>query len=111
MSFVGPQPFTAGQEHLYLAAGGNAYFHLRPGVTGPWQIEGRGATNFVDRVRFDDDYHSKASLGCDLRLTGDSFGLLLKGSDSYAAQNGRLGPSGIRAAQYQPQLRLIWGTL
>jgi len=80
MSFVGPRPFTVGQEHLYVAAGGTGYFQLRPGVTGPWQIEGRGATRFVDRVRFDEDYYSKASLGCDLRLIGRTFGVVLKGT-------------------------------
>ena len=80
MSFVGPRPFTVGQEHLYVAAGGTAYFHLRPGVTGSWQIEGRGTTRFVDRVRFDEDYYSKASLGCDLRLIGKTFGVVLKGT-------------------------------
>lgn len=80
MSFVGPRPFTVGQEHLYVAAGGSAYFALRPGVTGPWQIEGRGATRFVDRVRFDEDYFAKASLACDLRLIGKTFGVVLKGT-------------------------------
>lgn len=80
MSFVGPRPFTVGQEHLYVAAGGTAYFRLRPGITGPWQIEGRGATRFVDRVRFDEHYYEKASLGCDLRLIGMTFGVVLKGT-------------------------------
>jgi len=80
MSFVGPRPFTVGQEHLYVAAGGTSYFQLRPGVTGPWQIDGRGATRFVDRVRYDEDYFSKASLGFDLRLIGKTFGVVLKGT-------------------------------
>ena len=80
MSFVGPRPFTVGQEHLYVAAGGTAYFKLRPGVTGLWQIEGRGTTRFVDRVRFDEDYYARASLGCDLSLIGKTFGVVLKGT-------------------------------
>jgi exopolysaccharide production protein ExoY len=71
MSLVGPRPFMTDQQDLYVAAGGAAYFHMRPGVTGLWQVEGRGTTRFVDRVKYDEIYFAKASLGTD-------FGLLLR---------------------------------
>lgn len=68
MSFVGPRPFMAKQKKLYCAAGGAAYFQLRPGITGPWQIDGRGTTSFVDRIKFDNAYLAELSLGRDLRF-------------------------------------------
>jgi exopolysaccharide production protein ExoY len=68
MSFVGPRPFMANQEAAYLAAGGSAYFRMRPGITGPWQVEGRGTTRFSDRVAYDAAYYDQISLGYDLSL-------------------------------------------
>ncbi|TMV86237.1 sugar transferase [Thioclava sp. BHET1] len=78
MSFVGPRPFMTNQEHLYTKAGGEAYFSMRPGVTGPWQIDGRSATRFVDRIRFDEDYYQKMSLQYDLQLVMRTAGVVVK---------------------------------
>lgn len=66
MSFIGPRPFMTSQEPLYRSAGGKAYYVLRPGVTGSWQVEGRGVTTFIERVQFDEDYLQELSLGRDL---------------------------------------------
>lgn len=68
MSVVGPRPFLVSQETMYRNGGGTAYFHMRPGITGPWQVSGRGETTFVERVRFDHDYWSTISLRRDLSL-------------------------------------------
>ncbi|MEI4470343.1 sugar transferase [Frigidibacter sp. MR17.24] len=78
MSFVGPRPFTTSQEHLYVQAGGKAYFRLRPGITGPWQVEGRGTTLFTDRVRFDESYHARLSLKTDATYVWKTFGVVLR---------------------------------
>ncbi|MFT4149727.1 MAG: sugar transferase [Paracoccaceae bacterium] len=72
MSIVGPRPFLPDQQGLYTDAGGEAYFLMRPGVTGTWQVRGRSATRFVDRVRFDEGYYDDASLAQDLRLMGET---------------------------------------
>lgn len=68
MSFVGPRPFMVDQDTIYRAAGGEAYFRLRPGITGLWQIHGRGTTSFVCRVRFDNQYLKHMSWFGDLKL-------------------------------------------
>lgn len=68
MSLVGPRPFMAEQARLYRAAGGRAYFALRPGITGLWQIYGRGRTSFADRVHFDEAYYNGSGLLFDCRL-------------------------------------------
>lgn len=68
MSLVGPRPFLPSQKALYDEAGGGAYYRVLPGVTGPWQVFGRSATTFKDRVRFDDAYYRNLSLTADLGL-------------------------------------------
>lgn len=68
MSFVGPRPFLTEQEAIYRADGGRAYFALRPGITGEWQIEGRGKTSFVSRVLYDERYGRRCTLAHDLVL-------------------------------------------
>jgi exopolysaccharide production protein ExoY len=65
MSLVGPRPMMPGQRALYP---GTAYFDLRPGLTGPWQVSERNATSFADRARFDAEYDRSLSFVTDLRL-------------------------------------------
>ncbi|PRY78056.1 lipopolysaccharide/colanic/teichoic acid biosynthesis glycosyltransferase [Yoonia maritima] len=68
MSIVGPRPFMPSQDELYKNAGGSHYYSLRPGVTGLWQVEGRGNTKFIDRVRYDNEYANKLSFVSDVCL-------------------------------------------
>lgn len=53
MSLVGPRPMMVDQKTLYP---GTAYFQLRPGITGPWQISERNETGFAERAGFDSRY-------------------------------------------------------
>ncbi|RWR26053.1 sugar transferase [Sinirhodobacter populi] len=68
MSLVGPRPFLPSQKALYDEAGGNAYYRLRPGITGAWQVFGRSATTFKARVEFDEAYDRKLSFVSDMGL-------------------------------------------
>lgn len=77
MSFIGPRPFMVTQEPLYRASGGEAYFHMRPGITGPWQIVGRGETTFVQRIRYDNLYWRQLSLSSDLWYIWKTIRILL----------------------------------
>ena len=78
MSIIGPRPFLLSQEELYRRAGGRAYYAMRPGITGSWQVAGRGDTRFVDRVGFDDDYHSRLSFKEDLMILLKTVGVVIK---------------------------------
>lgn len=78
MSIVGPRPFLPSQEEVYRRAGGRSYYAMRPGITGAWQVAGRGDTRFVDRVGFDDDYHSRLSLREDLSILLKTVGVVIK---------------------------------
>lgn len=68
MTFVGPRPFMTSQEAMYRTAGGASYFLMRPGITGSWQVFGRGETSFLDRIRFDDEYFETMSFKQDLKI-------------------------------------------
>ncbi len=82
MSFVGPRPFMTDQKDMYVAAGGETYFRMLPGITGHWQIYGRGTTSFVDRVSYDDDYYQAVGLREDLLLIVKTAGIVLKRTGS-----------------------------
>jgi lipopolysaccharide/colanic/teichoic acid biosynthesis glycosyltransferase len=75
MSLVGPRPMMPDQRALYP---GRAYYELRPGITGPWQVSERNATSFADRARFDDKYHQDLSLATDARLLACTVKVVLR---------------------------------
>jgi lipopolysaccharide/colanic/teichoic acid biosynthesis glycosyltransferase len=51
------------QQALYP---GRAYYALRPGLTGFWQIGDRNQTTFSDRAVYDTDYARRLSFVTDL---------------------------------------------
>ncbi|MBV0911117.1 sugar transferase [Anianabacter salinae] len=55
MSLVGPRPVPPGELGAYGGAVW-AYTSCRPGITGLWQVSGRNATSYSDRVRLDIRY-------------------------------------------------------
>lgn len=65
MSLVGPRPMMVNQRHLYF---GRSYYRLRPGITGLWQISERNESEFVARVRYDDEYDRDLSYPSDMRF-------------------------------------------
>lgn len=65
MSIVGPRPMMVTQREMYP---GTAYFSVRPGLTGLWQVSRRNATSFAARARFDTLYCRVASLRTDLAI-------------------------------------------
>ncbi len=65
MSLVGPRPMMVSQQPLYP---GTAYFRLRPGITGSWQVSDRNESSFAARAKFDLDYDRALSLRTDLKI-------------------------------------------
>jgi lipopolysaccharide/colanic/teichoic acid biosynthesis glycosyltransferase len=59
---------------------GSAYYRLRPGVTGFWQISDRNECDFSDRARFDEDYDRELSFGTDVRVIAATVGVVLRGT-------------------------------
>ena len=65
MSLIGPRPMMPCQQALYP---GHAYYHLRPGMTGSWQISARHNSDFAERARYDDIYFRDLSILRDVRI-------------------------------------------
>lgn len=74
MSLVGPRPMMTSQMPLYP---GQAYYSLRPGVTGYWQISARNDSSFAARAVFDEDYERDLSLGTDLKVLAGTVRVVL----------------------------------
>lgn len=77
MSLVGPRPMMPSQRNIYP---GSAYYSLRPGVTGPWQVSDRNDCEFAKRADFDLDYHRTMSFPNDLQLLAVTVKVVLRGT-------------------------------
>jgi len=64
MSLVGPRPTSFGPETYKLWH--TERLDVIPGITGLWQIEGRGRLEFDQRLRLDIAYIERASLWLDI---------------------------------------------
>lgn len=78
MSYFGPRPFLPSQSALYLNAGGKAYFDLRPGISGAWQVSARNESTFVERVEYDEGYFRELSFALDLKLFWQTFAVVIQ---------------------------------
>ncbi|MGV8988699.1 MAG: sugar transferase [Cypionkella sp.] len=77
MSLIGPRPMMPNQRCIYP---GKAYFVLRPGVSGPWQVSDRNASTFARRADFDLDYHRNMSFINDMKLILLTVSVVLRGT-------------------------------
>ena len=77
MSLVGPRPMMPCQQGLYP---GEAYYELRPGITGYWQTAGRNRTTFSARAAFDAAYEEHVTLRTDVQILARTFGVVLRGT-------------------------------
>lgn len=81
MSMVGPRPVTDRELPRY-GRFLQAYLAVRPGVTGLWQVHGRGTTLFSERVEMDVAYIRKIRLLTDLKLMFQTAEVVLRRSGS-----------------------------
>lgn len=77
MSLVGPRPILPEQRQLY---DGTAYYRLRPGLTGLWQIGKRNEATFAERAIIDTEYFNRMSLFTDIRILSKTPIVVLKGT-------------------------------
>jgi lipopolysaccharide/colanic/teichoic acid biosynthesis glycosyltransferase len=77
MSLVGPRPMMVEQRRMYY---GRAYYRLRPGITGLWQISARNESEFVARVRYDEEYHRNLSGWLDVKILARTVMVVLRGT-------------------------------
>ncbi|MGB5837281.1 MAG: sugar transferase [Albidovulum sp.] len=77
MSLVGPRPMMPNQRLLYS---GMAYYALRPGITGPWQVSDRNESAFSKRAEFDRQYDDTLSFITDIKLIIATLRVVWKGT-------------------------------
>lgn len=77
MSLVGPRPMMPSQKGLYS---GRSYFHLRPGITGSWQVSSRNSSAFSSRVWYDENYWNTVSMMTDLLIILRTGKVLVRGT-------------------------------
>lgn len=77
MSLVGPRPILPEQISLYP---GTAYYELRPGITGLWQIGDRNRSSFASRALHDTHYANCISLRVDLGILLKTIAVVARGT-------------------------------
>lgn len=77
MSLVGPRPVTE-SELKHYAHRLPIYLSLRPGLTGPWQVFGRGNTSYEERVDMDCRYEKDCRFLYDLAIMFRTVGVVFR---------------------------------
>lgn len=77
MSLVGPRPIMPEQCQIYQ---GTAYYRLRPGLTGLWQIGKRNEATFAERAMIDTEYFHKMSLFMDIWILSKTPVVVVRGT-------------------------------
>jgi lipopolysaccharide/colanic/teichoic acid biosynthesis glycosyltransferase len=67
MSLIGPRPDPVYAAQLYQPWHAER-LHVRPGITGLWQVSGKNTTTFEEMVRLDIAYIRQQSLWLDLKI-------------------------------------------
>ena len=75
MSLIGPRPMMVDQQQLYP---GTAYYALRPGISGSWQVSDRNESSFADRATFDTEYQADLSFRTDLSILVRTVGAVVR---------------------------------
>ncbi|SDY68547.1 Sugar transferase involved in LPS biosynthesis (colanic, teichoic acid) [Jannaschia faecimaris] len=79
MSFVGPRPVTEVELKKYQGYEW-CYLSVKPGITGFWQVAGRGNVDYKTRVRMDVTYFHKRSFLGDILIIARTAGVVVRGT-------------------------------
>ena len=83
MSLVGPRP-PLPSEVLRYESHHLVRLSVVPGLTGPWQVNGRNLiTDFEEVVRLERDYIERWSLRSDLEIIARTIGVVISGKGAY----------------------------
>lgn len=82
MSLVGPRPL-AEEEMSADENWRRLRLTVKPGITGLWQIKGRGNREFSDWIRYDTKYIMNRSLLLDIKILLMTVVVVLKGKGAY----------------------------
>ena len=82
MSIVGPRPEQIELVERYRPEH-RFRLQVKPGMTGPMQVFGRGELTFAERLAVELDYVENLSLARDLRILAQTFPVVLRGTGAY----------------------------
>jgi exopolysaccharide biosynthesis polyprenyl glycosylphosphotransferase len=82
MSIVGPRP-PLPYEVRHYKDWHRTRFHVRPGITGLWQVSGRNRLHFEEMVRLDVFYIENWSPWLDLKIMVKTIPVMLRGDNTY----------------------------
>lgn len=79
MSLVGPRPLLVSDLRRFPEARQRVRFSVKPGLTGLWQVSGRSLLSDDERIRLDEEYVRRWSLGRDLAILARTPAVVLSG--------------------------------
>jgi lipopolysaccharide/colanic/teichoic acid biosynthesis glycosyltransferase len=79
MSLVGPRPPLPFEVEQYRSWHRRRVLDAKPGVTGPWQVNGRSRTTFDEMVRLDLNYATTHSLWTDIKILAATPAAMISG--------------------------------
>ncbi|MEK6289609.1 MAG: sugar transferase [Acidobacteriota bacterium] len=82
MSVVGPRP-PIPYEVRHYKDWHRTRFHVRPGITGLWQVSGRNRLHFEEMVRLDVFYIENWSPWLDVKIMLKTLPVMLRGDNTY----------------------------
>jgi exopolysaccharide biosynthesis polyprenyl glycosylphosphotransferase len=82
LSLVGPRAITSDELHRY-GRQAKVLLATKPGITGFWQINGRSAISYDERVWLDMAYVENWSLALDLMILAKTFRVILSSQGAY----------------------------
>lgn len=82
MSIVGPRP-PIPYEVRHYQDWHRTRFHVRPGITGLWQVSGRNRLHFEEMVRLDVFYIENWSPWLDLKIMLKTLPVMMRGDNTY----------------------------
>ncbi|MFO0862884.1 MAG: sugar transferase [Candidatus Saccharibacteria bacterium] len=82
LSFVGPRPIVENELSRYGDESG-IFLHIKPGLTGLWQVSGRNDIDYDSRVKLDIYYIENWSLGLDISILFRTIPVVLFGRSGY----------------------------
>lgn len=83
MSLVGPRPFAINHLEAIQMRYSKVRNHMKPGLTGLWQVSGRGDTNIRKMIVLDVIYAKKWSFCLDLWILLNTIPIVITGRGAY----------------------------
>jgi len=79
LSLIGPRAITKDELKRYKSSR-DKFLSVKPGITGLWQVSGRGNLGYEDRVKLDVYYIQNWSLWLDIKILFKTIGVVLTGT-------------------------------